>query len=222
VGGKTGVNHPLGKNTIGAFHQPSAVVIDLALLRSLPEREVRAGLAEVIKHGVIADADLFAHMESKADAIIAKDLAALEWPVLRSCEIKSAVVTEDELEHGLRANLNYGHTFGHAFEAVTEYRRFLHGEALALGMHAAAVLAAKLGMVDAPFVARQRACLVAYGLPVEWPEVPIEEALASMRRDKKAHSGTLRLVLADRMGHVVQRTDVPEAHVRESLDALRG
>lgn len=222
VGGKTGVNHPLGKNTIGAFHQPSAVVIDLSLLRSLPEREVRAGLAEVIKHGVIADADLFAYMASKADAIIAKDLAALEWPVLRSCEIKSAVVAKDELEHGLRANLNYGHTFGHAFEAVTEYRRFLHGEALALGMHAAAVLAAKLGMVDAPFVARQRACLAAYGLPVEWPEVPIEETLASMRRDKKAHSGTLRLVLPDRMGHVVQRTDVPESRVRESLDALRG
>ena len=222
VGGKTGVNHPLGKNAIGAFHQPSVVVIDLALLKSLPDREVRAGLAEVIKHGVIADADLFAYMEAKADAILAKDLAALEWPVLRSCEIKSAVVAEDELEQGLRANLNYGHTFGHAFEAVTEYRHFLHGEAVALGMQASAVLAAKLGMVDEAFVARQRKCMTAYGLPVAWPEIPVDETLALMKRDKKSRAGTLRFVLPDRMGHVVQRTDISEAQVRESLEALRG
>jgi 3-dehydroquinate synthase len=222
VGGKTGVNHPLGKNAIGAFHQPSVVVIDLALLKSLPDREVRAGLAEVIKHGVIADADLFAYMEAKADAILAKDLAALEWPVLRSCEIKSAVVAEDELEQGLRANLNYGHTFGHAFEAVTEYRHFLHGEAVALGMHSSAVLAAKLGVVDEAFVARQRKCMTAYGLPVAWPEIPVDETLALMKRDKKSRAGTLRFVLPDRMGHVVQRTDISEAQVRESLEALRG
>ena len=222
VGGKTGVNHPLGKNAIGAFHQPSVVVIDLALLRSLPDREVRAGLAEVIKHGVIADADLFAYMEAKADAILVKDLAALEWPVLRSCEIKSAVVAEDELEQGLRADLNYGHTFGHAFEAVTEYRHFLHGEAVALGMQASAVLAAKLGMVDEAFVARQRKCMTAYRLPVAWPEIPVDETLALMKRDKKSRAGTLRFVLPDRMGHVVQRTDVSEAQLRESLEALRG
>ncbi len=221
VGGKTGVNHPLGKNTIGAFHQPSAVLIDLSLLRTLPELEVRAGLAEVIKHGVIADADLFAYMESNAAAILAKDLAALEWPVRRSCEIKSAVVAEDEQEHGLRANLNYGHTFGHAFEAVTEYKRFLHGEAVGLGMHAAGVLAELMGMTDASFTARQRACLRAYGLPVSWPDIPVDETLASMRHDKKARSGTLRFVLPDRMGHVVQRTDVPEEHVRRALEALR-
>ena len=221
VGGKTGVNHPLGKNSIGAFHQPSAVVIDLSLLSTLPGREVRAGLAEVIKHGVIADADLFVYMETNSASILDKDPAALEWPVLRSCEIKSAVVAEDEREHGLRANLNYGHTFGHAFEAATGYKLFLHGEAVGLGMHAAGVLAELMGMTDAAFTARQRACLLAYGLPVSWPYIPIEETVAAMRHDKKARSGTLRFVLPDRMGHVVQRTDVPEECVRRALDAIK-
>ena len=221
VGGKTGVNHPLGKNTIGAFHQPSAVLIDLTLLRTLPDREIGAGMAEAIKHGVIADADLFAYLERAAGAILAKDLAALERPVVRSCEIKAAIVAEDEREQGSRANLNYGHTFGHAIEAVTRYERFLHGEAVALGMHAAGMLAAELGMVDAAFVARQRNCIAAYRLPVSWPELPIEQTLAAMRYDKKACAGTLKFVLPDRMGHVVQRTDVPEAFVRRALEALQ-
>jgi 3-dehydroquinate synthase len=222
VGGKTGVNHPLGKNMIGAFHQPSAVVIDPSLLKTLPDREVRAGLAEVIKHGVIADADLFAYLEERVSTIVAKDSAALEWPIVRSCEIKSAIVAEDEREQGRRANLNYGHTFGHAIETVTGYRRFLHGEAVALGMHAAGVLARALGMVDDPFVTRQRACLIAYGLPVSWPDLPVEDTLAVMRHDKKARAGTSRFVLSDRLGHVAHRTDVPEARVRQALEALRG
>ncbi|MCP4645239.1 MAG: 3-dehydroquinate synthase, partial [bacterium] len=134
VGGKTGVNHPLGKNTIGAFHQPSAVLTDLTLLKTLPDREVRAGLAEALKHGVIADADLFAYMETHAEAILKKDLAALHVPVKRSCEIKAQVVAEDELEHGLRAILNYGHTLGHAIEALAGYGTVRHGEAIAIGM----------------------------------------------------------------------------------------
>ena len=221
VGGKTGVNHPLGKNTIGAFHQPSAVVIDMALLETLPERELRAGLAEAIKHGVIADADLFAYMEKHAAAILAGDLDALERPVVRSCEIKSAVVAADEREQGLRANLNYGHTFGHGIEAVTQYRRFLHGEAVALGMHAAAALAAELGLVDAAFVERQRACLAAYGLPVAWPELPVTETFAMMRHDKKVRAGTMKFIVPDRLGHVVQRTDVAEAQARRALETLR-
>jgi len=222
VGGKTGVNHPLGKNSIGAFHQPSAVVIDMALLNSLPDREVRAGMAEVIKHGVIADADLFAYLEEASAAIRAKDVRALEWPILRSCEIKSEIVAMDEREQGRRAELNYGHTFGHAIEAVSEYSLFLHGEAVALGMHAAGVLAHSLGMVGTDFVARQLACIEAYGLPVVWPELPVEAALRAMRHDKKARSGKLKLILPDRMGHVVQRTDVDDAQLRKAFEALHG
>jgi len=222
VGGKTGVNHLLGKNSIGAFHQPSAVVIDMALLESLPDREVRAGMAEVIKHGVIADEDLFDYLERESRAILAKDVRALEMPILRSCEIKSAIVAMDEREHGRRAELNYGHTFGHGIEAVSGYSRFLHGEALALGMHAAGVLACALGMVDAAFVARQRACIEAYGLPTAWPELPVDAALDAMRHDKKARSGKLKVILPDRLGHVVQRTDVDDGALRDALDALRG
>jgi len=221
VGGKTGVNHPLGKNTIGAFHQPSAVIIDMRLLDNLPERELRAGLAEALKHGVIADAGLFTYMEENAAAIVSGDLDALVLPVVRSCEIKSAVVAADEREHGLRANLNYGHTFGHGIEAVTEYRQFLHGEAVALGMNAAAALAAGLGMVDDAFVERQRACLAAYGLPVAWPDLPVEETLAMMKHDKKVRAGAMKFIVPDRLGHVVQRTDVAEDQARRALEALR-
>jgi len=220
VGGKTGVNHPLGKNIIGAFHQPAVVVIDMTLLATLPGRELRAGLAEALKHGVIADEALFAFMERKADALLAKDLSALETPVLRSCEIKAAIVAADEREEGQRADLNYGHTFGHAIEAASGYTRFLHGEALALGMHAAAVLAAELGMVDAAFVKRQRAALVAYGLPVSWPGIPMDKTLAAMKHDKKVQAGTIKFILPDRMGHVVQRTDVTEPQACRALEAL--
>ncbi|HOZ45493.1 MAG TPA: 3-dehydroquinate synthase [Candidatus Hydrogenedentes bacterium] len=220
VGGKTGVNHALGKNIIGAFHQPSAVLVDLDLLHSLPDRELRAGLAEAIKHGVIADADLFEYMERHAAAILAKDLDALGYPILRSCAIKAAVVAEDELERGQRAILNYGHTFGHGFEAATHYARFLHGEAIALGMHAAGLLSRNVGLVDDAFVARQRACLEAYGLPVAWPDMPVDEVYAAMRHDKKAQAGTLRFVLASGMGHVVQRKDITEPQVRAVLVAV--
>ncbi len=221
VGGKTGVNHPLGKNTIGAFHQPSAVLIDMTCLKTLPDRELRAGLAEVIKHGVIADADLFAYMESHADTILAKDLDTLEYPVIRSCEIKSAVVAEDEKEQGKRADLNYGHTFGHGIEAATHYKEFLHGEAIALGMCAAANLSLQLGMVDEAFVARHRACFEAYGLPVSWAELPVEPTLEAMTHDKKARAGVLKFVLADEIGHVVHRTDITEQQARKALESLR-
>ena len=222
VGGKTGVNHPLGKNIIGAFHQPSAVLIDLSFLKSLPDREFRAGLAEVIKHGVIADADLFHFMEETAERVLAKDFDALEYPIVRSCEIKGAIVAEDETEQGRRANLNYGHTFGHGIESVTRYTKFLHGEAIGLGMHAAGHLAKALGLVDMMFVERQRACLESYGLPVHWPELPVDETLALMKHDKKARRGTMKFVVADAMGHVVHRTDVTEVQARAALEAVRG
>ncbi|HIJ74621.1 MAG TPA: 3-dehydroquinate synthase [Candidatus Hydrogenedentes bacterium] len=221
VGGKTAVNHPLGKNIIGAFHQPSAVLIDMKLLETLPDRELRAGLAEAIKHGVIADAELFRYMEESAAAILAKDLTALEYPVRRSCEIKAAIVAEDERERGLRANLNYGHTFGHAIEAVTHYEKFLHGEAVALGMCAAASLGEALGLVGADFAARQNACLTAYGLPVSWPELPVGEALEAARRDKKVRSGAMKFIVPVDMGRVVQRTDVTETQARKAFEALR-
>ena len=222
VGGKTGVNHPLGKNTIGAFHQPAAVIIDMQLLKTLPDREVRAGMAEVIKHAIIADETLFAYLEQHADAILAKELAALEYPILRSCEIKADVVAKDERESGLRANLNYGHTFGHGIEAASHYTTFLHGEAVALGMVAAVTLAFDLGMVDAAFVTRQRACIEAFGLPVQWPDLPVEAAMEAMRHDKKTEAGKMKFVLPDRMGHVVHRTDIQENKARNALASLRG
>jgi len=221
VGGKTGVNHPLGKNIIGAFHQPSAVIIDLCVLKTLPDRILRAGLAEALKHGVIADASLFSYMESKHDAILGKDLEALAVPVRRSCEIKAAVVEEDEREHGRRADLNYGHTFGHGIEAASHYTEFLHGEAVALGMHAAGVLSRGLGLVDDGFVETQRACIASFGLPVAWPEMPVDAVLEAMKHDKKVRAGTMKFVVADRLGHVVHRTDVTEAQVRVALEALR-
>ncbi len=221
VGGKTGVNHPLGKNTIGAFHQPAAVVIDMGMLRTLPPRELRAGMAEVIKHGVIADAALFEYLEGASAEVLRGDLDALRTPVLRSCEIKAAVVAEDEHEHGRRADLNYGHTFGHAIETASHYERFLHGEAVALGMCAAGALARNLGLVDEAFAARQEACIAAYGLPVRWPEMPVDETLAAMKSDKKARAGTLKFVLATRMGAVVHRTDVTPDAVRAALETLR-
>lgn len=221
VGGKTGVNHAMGKNIIGAFHQPEAVLIDMMMLRSLPLRELRAGLAEVIKHGVIADENLFVHLETEVDAILACDLDALTLPVKRSCEIKAAVVAKDETEQGLRANLNYGHTFGHGIEAATEYKKFLHGEAIALGMCAAGVLARELGLVDQAFVDRQRACIERYGLPVSWSELPVDETLQAMKYDKKVRAGTMKFVVADRMGHVVHWTDIAEEQARFALEAIR-
>ncbi len=221
VGGKTGVNHPLGKNTIGAFHQPRAVLIDMALLRTLPDRELRAGMAEVVKHGVIADAALFDYCLERAGGILGHDWGALEWPVVRSCEIKAAVVAEDETEQGVRAILNYGHTFGHALEAVTGYETFLHGEAVSLGMCAAGALGRALGLVENDFVARQKACLAAYGLPVHWPELPVEEALAAMRKDKKARAGTMKFVVPEGMGRVVLRTDITEAQARAAFESIR-
>jgi 3-dehydroquinate synthase len=221
VGGKTGVNHALGKNIIGAFHQPSAVLIDMTLLRTLPDREFRAGLAEVVKYGVIADAALFDHMYENAETILRKDLSALEYPVWRSCEIKAAIVSEDEREEGRRAILNYGHTFGHGIEAATHYTQFLHGEAVSLGMHAAGVLARDLGLVDEAFVERQRACLDACGLPVSWAEIPVDETLVAMKRDKKVRGGTMKFIVASGMGQAAQRTDVTEAQARAALETLR-
>ena len=200
VGGKTGVNHSGGKNLIGAFHQPRAVLSDTDTLSTLPERELSAGLAEVIKYGCIWDPPLFDWLEANMDKLRARDVDALTHAISRSCEIKAAVVAKDEREEGLRAILNFGHTFGHAIEAATAYEAFLHGEAVGLGMIMAADLSHRLGFVDAPAVERVRALVRRAGLPAEAPKIGAARALELMRMDKKVLSGRVRLVLLEQLG----------------------
>jgi 3-dehydroquinate synthase len=219
VGGKTAINHPRGKNMIGAFYQPCRVVCDLAMLDTLPEREVSAGLAEVIKYGPIADATFLQWIERHIDALRARDAAALAHAVQRSCEIKAAVVAADEREADLRAILNFGHTFGHAIEAGLGYGQWLHGEAVGCGMVMAADLSARLGLVPTAFVDRLQALCERAGLPVVAPKLEgIEHWLALMRQDKKAEAGALRLVVIESVGRAALR-EVPEALVRETLAA---
>lgn len=222
VGGKTGINHPLGKNMIGAFYQPRLVVCDLATLDTLPERELSAGLAEVIKYGPIADMEFMAWQEASMDALRARDRTALAHAVRRSCEIKAWVVGQDERESGLRAILNFGHTFGHAIEAGMGYGVWLHGEAVGAGMVMAAELSLRMGLVDEKFVLRLRNLIQRAGLPVKAPVLdPSDNAgryLELMRVDKKAESGEIRFVLIDGPGKAVLRS-APDALVREVIDA---
>ncbi len=200
VGGKTGVNHPGGKNLIGAFHQPIAVAADTDTLASLPARELRAGLAEVIKYGCIWDESLFEWLEGNVAQILARDPDALTRAIARSCEIKALIVAQDEREQGLRAILNFGHTFGHAIEAATGYQRYLHGEAVALGMLLAAEFSHRLGMTGEDVPRRVRALLATAGLPTEPPRIGAERAWELMQMDKKVLAGSLRLVLLERPG----------------------
>ena len=222
VGGKTGINHPLGKNMIGAFYQPRLVVCDLATLDTLPERELSAGLAEVIKYGPIADMEFMAWQEASMDALRSRDRTALAHAVRRSCEIKAWVVGQDERESGLRAILNFGHTFGHAIEAGMGYGVWLHGEAVGAGMVMAAELSLRMGLVDEKFVLRLRNLIQRAGLPVKAPVLdPSDNAgryLELMRVDKKAESGEIRFVLIDGPGKAVLRS-APDALVREVIDA---
>ncbi len=222
VGGKTAINHPLGKNMIGAFYQPRRVVCDLATLDTLPARELSAGLAEVIKYGPIADMAFFDWLEAHIDALLARERTALAHAVRRSCEIKAQVVAADEREGGLRAILNFGHTFGHAIEAGMGYGVWLHGEGVAAGMVMAAELSLRLGLVDAAFVQRLCALLVRAGLPVRGPVIDAQDNagryLALMRVDKKAEAGEIRFVLIDAPGRAVVRA-APDALVREVIDA---
>ena len=209
VGGKVGINLPGGKNMVGAFWQPRGVVIDVDVLGTLPEREYRAGLAEVVKYGVIQDAEFFAYLEANIEAINARDAEVLTYIVQRCCRLKADVVEQDEREEtGLRSILNYGHTFCHAFEAATGYEQLLHGEGVAIGMMCAARLAERLDRVDAAFVDRQRALLEAFGLPLDVPDVDPDELIELMYRDKKVERGRLRFVLPTRLGHVELVRDV--------------
>ncbi len=199
VGGKTGVNHPEGKNLIGAFHQPKVVVIDTATLQTLPERELRAGLAEVIKHGAIADIAFVDWLEESMSKLLERDADALGYAIRRSCEIKSAVVAADEREAGQRALLNFGHTFAHAIENSLGYGEWLHGEAVAAGM----VMAARLSDIDSRDVARLRRLIESAGLPTEPPPVGANRLRAAMNLDKKSQDGKLRFVLLQELGRGV-------------------
>ncbi|MDT7837568.1 3-dehydroquinate synthase [Aquabacterium sp. OR-4] len=218
VGGKTAVNHPLGKNMIGAFYQPLRVLCDLDVLDTLPARELSAGLAEVIKYGPIADMAFLDWIEAQLPALLARDKAALAHAVRRSCEIKAWVVGEDEREGGLRAILNFGHTFGHAIEAVMGYGAWLHGEAVGCGMVLAAALSQRLGLVDAAFVARVQRLVAAAGLPVQAPPMPLARWFDLMRVDKKAEGGEIRFVLIDGPGKACMRA-APDALVAEVISA---
>jgi 3-dehydroquinate synthase len=201
VGGKTGINHPLGKNMIGAFHQPLAVLADTGTLASLPEREYRAGLAEVVKYGAIQDGAFFAWLESSLDALLARDPEALGHAIGRSCEVKAEIVARDEREAGPRALLNLGHTFGHAIETVQGYGAWLHGEAVAAGMAMAARFSVKLGRLPAADAERLVALLARAGLPTHPPRMAPSAWLEAMGRDKKNESGRITLVLLEAIGH---------------------
>jgi 3-dehydroquinate synthase len=209
VGGKTGVNLPEGKNLVGAFYPPRLVLADPEALRSLPEREFRGGLAEVIKYGVIADAKLFAYLEENLEKILRREAGALEHIIRRSIEIKAWVVSQDEKESGLREILNYGHTFGHALEAATRYRRYQHGEAVAWGMMCAALLG--YGFVQTPgdAVSRIVALIKRVGPLPGWPKASAKKLFALMHADKKARGGRVRFVLAPRLGKAASYDDVP-------------
>jgi 3-dehydroquinate synthase len=200
VGGKTGVNHPGGKNLIGAFHQPRAVLSDTSTLGTLPPRELRAGLAEVIKHGLVADAGFFDWLDANMAALLALEPAALAFAIRRSCEIKAAIVSEDEYEHGRRALLNLGHTFGHGVEAAGKFRKYTHGESVAVGLAFAFRLAANLGRVGPLPVAEVETAIAAAGLPVRLPAPPARRAAALMQHDKKRTASGLRWVLPRQQG----------------------
>ncbi|WP_110686292.1 3-dehydroquinate synthase [Salinicola aestuarinus] len=217
VGGKTGVNHPRGKNMIGAFWQPKAVIIDTETLATLPPREFSAGLAEVVKYGFIRDAEFLAWLEGHVESLRGLDDESIVHAIRRSCEIKAEVVAEDETEQGVRALLNLGHTFGHAIEAHQGYGNWLHGEAVAAGTLMAACLSERRGWLDATDVARVQALLQAAGLPVVAPAgMTVEDFLARMRLDKKNVDARLRLILLESLGRAVIRDDTPS----EMLEAL--
>ncbi len=218
VGGKTAINHPMGKNMIGAFYQPQRVVCDLDTLQTLPQREMSAGLAEIIKYGPIADMVFLDWIEAHLDALLARDPQALAHAVRRSCEIKAWVVAQDEREGGVRAILNFGHTFGHAIEAGLGFGVWLHGEAVGCGMVMAANLSQRLGWVDEAFVRRLTTLIARAGLPTAGPQLGAQAYLHHMRVDKKAEAGEIKCVLIESPGRATVRA-VPDAVLVQVIDA---
>ncbi|MCB1686182.1 MAG: 3-dehydroquinate synthase [Pseudomonadales bacterium] len=219
VGGKTAVNHSAGKNLIGSFHQPALVLADLDLLNSLPDREFRAGLAEVLKYGVIADSEFFHWLCANRAGLLAREKTLLIHAVARSCEIKAQIVAADEQEAGVRALLNFGHTFGHALEALTHYSSLLHGQAVAIGMVMAADLSARLGVLQAADARQIRKAVADFGLPVAPPPLQAEQMALAMGMDKKVVDGRLRLILARRIGEAYVAQDVGQRELRATLSA---
>lgn len=217
VGGKTAINHPLGKNMVGAFHQPTAVVADTATLATLPPREYAAGLAEVVKYGAIHDIEFFAWLERECAALTRRDEAALAHAIRVSCETKAAIVAIDEREGGARALLNFGHTFGHAIETAEGYGNWLHGEAVAAGMALAARFSARLGRIPASDAERLEALLARLGLPTAPPEIARDTWLEYMGRDKKNDAGRITLILLDRLGSAAIVRDAPERELERFL-----
>jgi 3-dehydroquinate synthase len=221
IGGKTGVDHPAGKNLVGAFYQPTLVLADLSFLATLPRREITNGWAEVIKMGVIRAPDLFERLEAAPEEAL--ELGPLtEWAIARAIELKGEVVSADEREADLRMILNYGHTIGHAIEAATGFERYLHGEAVAIGMVGAARLAVKLGLLAADTATRQLRLLEEFGLPTACPDLDPQSLWAPLRHDKKAVGSNLRWVLPTEIGEVSVRAGVDEALVDEVLASLAG
>jgi 3-dehydroquinate synthase len=218
IGGKTAVDHPRAKNLIGAFHQPRLVLVDPLTVRSLPEREYRSGLAEMVKHGIVLDRDYFDDMERSTRALLAREPAALERLIGGSCQLKASVVERDEREAELRAVLNYGHTIGHALEAVTGYGRWTHGEAVSLGIVSEARLAARLGLAEEHTVSRQRTLLAGLGLPTKIDHIDADAVIDAIRRDKKGRDGRVPFVLAPAIGQFRLVSDVSDADVRAALD----
>ena len=219
VGGKTAINHVQGKNMLGAFHQPRAVITDVATLDTLPERELRAGLAEVIKHALALDLPFVEWLEKSIDSLLARERSALVYAVRRCCELKAGVVAADERESGVRSLLNFGHTFGHAIEAGTGYGAWLHGEAIAAGMVMAAELSARAGLLAAADVHRVRSLLSRAGLPVTGPALGTERLLELMALDKKVAGGRMRFVVLEAIGRAALHADLEERQVREAIVA---
>ncbi len=219
VGGKTGINHPLGKNMIGAFYQPQLVLADISTLNTLPDKELSAGLAEVIKYGLIRDLPFLEWLEQNMDKLLARDPEALQYAVFRSCENKAEVVAADEREGGERALLNLGHTFGHAIESGMGYGCWLHGEAVAAGTIMAADLSQRLGWISEADVQRVRTLFVRANLPVISPDLGVEKYLEFMGHDKKVEGGKLRFVLLKQIGHAVIEGNVPPVLLQQTLEA---
>jgi len=220
IGGKTAINHPAAKNLVGAFHQPRLVLVDPLTVTTLPDREFRSGLAEIVKHGIVLEADYFADVEASVAPLLARDPETLERIVGGSCRLKAAVVERDERESELRHVLNYGHTVGHALEAATGYQRWSHGEAVSLGIVAEARVAERIGVAGPGVADRQRRLLAAVGLPVRASGIDVDAVLAGITRDKKSRDGRVPFVLAPEIGRFRLVHDVPPEAVREALATL--